>query len=251
MSKPQKILIALLWCLALVVMAAVVCLQVWNHRRQQTAAAENLPPEAQMHLGPVSGNAGPAGSNSVIARNSADGTGLPILFHVPDFSLTDQHGNPATAAELRGHVWVVDFIFTDCAGSCPVLSSKMEGLEKTIKDPSVRFVSFTVDPKHDNPKKLSGYADNYHADHRWIFLTGEPVPELATVRQMKITVLPATANDPIMHDEHFFVVDRNGDVRGVYQSLRPDEIERLARDVATLQALPGGAAASASAGERP
>ena len=41
---------------------------------------------------------------------------LPVLFTVPDFTLTNQTGQPFGLADLRGKVWVAEIIFTRCAG---------------------------------------------------------------------------------------------------------------------------------------
>src|SRR5439155_10150741 len=77
---------------------------------------------------------------------------LPVLGDVPDFSLTERSGMPITLTDLRGHVWVADFIFTNCAGPCPVMSRRMGNLQmELLRDrmENVRCVSFTVDPERD------------------------------------------------------------------------------------------------------
>ena len=44
------------------------------------------------------------------------GKPLPVLGQISDFTLTNQLGQAVTLADLRGHVWVADIIFTRCAG---------------------------------------------------------------------------------------------------------------------------------------
>jgi protein SCO1/2 len=40
---------------------------------------------------------------------------LPTYGVVPDFELTAQDGRPFhSASELKGNIWVADFIFTNC-----------------------------------------------------------------------------------------------------------------------------------------
>src|SRR5262245_26363126 len=53
----------------------------------------------------------------------------PVLWQVPPFSFADQHGRPAAAADLRGHVWIADFIFTRCTTICPLITAKMALLQ--------------------------------------------------------------------------------------------------------------------------
>ncbi len=94
---------------------------------------------------------------------------------VPEFSLTTQDGRPFTREDLRGAVTVMDFMFTQCPFICPTLSQKMRGLQDALRDlPEVRLVSISVDPAHDTPAVLAGYARRIGAEaSRWTFLTGD------------------------------------------------------------------------------
>src|SRR5262249_39324854 len=65
---------------------------------------------------------------------------------VPDFTLTDQDGKSLTRADLAGKVWIADFIFTNCAGTCPMITSTMHRLQGALPA-EVHFVSFSVDPE--------------------------------------------------------------------------------------------------------
>src|SRR5687767_2217231 len=48
---------------------------------------------------------------------------LPVLFTLPEFTLTDQLGKPFGTADLQGKVWIADFIFTSCPTRCPALTA--------------------------------------------------------------------------------------------------------------------------------
>src|SRR5437762_5488277 len=50
---------------------------------------------------------------------------LPLLGAIGDFEMTDQDGQPFGSAELRGRVWVANFIFTRCPTICPLQTEKM------------------------------------------------------------------------------------------------------------------------------
>src|SRR5207302_573123 len=103
--------------------------------------------------------------------------GVPRLqewFAAPEFSLVDQNAKTFTAADLRGHPWVADFVFTTCGNICPVMSHKMAELQQMTPG-GVKLVSFTVNPEHDTPAVLKEYAKDLRADEsRWRFLTGTP-----------------------------------------------------------------------------
>src|SRR5262249_41619086 len=82
---------------------------------------------------------------------------LTKLYPVPDFSLIDQTGAAVTLAELKGKVWIADFIFTNCGGTCPMMTEKMRKLQNVVPQ-EIRMVSFSVDPDRDTTKVLAAYA---------------------------------------------------------------------------------------------
>lgn len=73
-------------------------------------------------------------------------------------------------------VVVLDFIFTRCAGACPVLTEKLNAVRRQLGDlfgAKVRYVSISVDPEHDTPAELAEFARRHRAEHpEWLFLTG-------------------------------------------------------------------------------
>ncbi len=105
---------------------------------------------------------------------SADSPRLPVYGSVPDFSLTGRGGRPVEGRDLRGKVWIANFIFTHCSETCPLQGSQMARLQADLAgEGDVRLVSVTVDPKRDTPKVLARYADRLGAlPGRWLFLTG-------------------------------------------------------------------------------
>lgn len=168
-----------------------------------------------------------------------DDAPLPIVAKVPGFSLTERSGATVTRDDLLGKVWVVDFVFTSCAGPCPEMSMRMRSLQKTLIDTArdVTLVTITVDPKTDTPKVLARYAQKYHADeHRWLFLTGD---EESKVRDLILkgflqAIAPATKDTPIIHSTRFVLVDRRGRIRGFHDGLDVSMREQLLHDLDKL-----------------
>lgn len=50
---------------------------------------------------------------------------LPVIGQIPAFDLIDQDGEQFTLDDLKGNVWLADFIFTTCAGPCPIMTERM------------------------------------------------------------------------------------------------------------------------------
>ncbi len=93
-----------------------------------------------------------------------------------DFTLTDQDGQRLTLSSLQGKIVLLDFIFTQCPGPCPLLSLKFAQLQQPLAErfgEEVMLLSVTIDPKRDTPEVLRDYAKRYKANLAgWKFLTG-------------------------------------------------------------------------------
>jgi len=97
---------------------------------------------------------------------------------LPPMALTDQNGKRVSLTSLKGEYVLIDFIYTSCSSTCPMLTSKMSIVQKKLAPElgkKVRLVSVTLDPEHDNPAVLLKYANEHGANGaNWIFLTGTP-----------------------------------------------------------------------------
>ena len=169
------------------------------------------------------------------------GPDLPRLGAAPAFTLVAESGKAVTAAEYAGTVWIADFIFTRCGGSCPILSSRMLALSKKTADvPGIRYVSFGVDPEHDTPEVLAAYARDLGADlSRWSFLHGERPVIRSLIRdgfKLAIEDGPADSVEPILHSTRFVLVDGEGTIRGYYDGMEQPPVDVLERDARALAA---------------
>ena len=97
---------------------------------------------------------------------------------LPNLTLIDQNGKSVAMSSLKGEYVLINFIYTSCSGTCPMLTSKMAMVEKKLAPAlgsKVRLVSITLDPEHDSPAALLKYANEHGANAAdWIFLTGTP-----------------------------------------------------------------------------
>ncbi|CAB4244435.1 Cu2+-binding oxygen sensor (SCO1/SenC/PrrC family) [Methylacidimicrobium sp. AP8] len=167
---------------------------------------------------------------------------LPVLRRVETFSLTDQSKKTVTLGDLRGKVWVADFIYTSCPGPCPAETLRMKEIQDLVAGlPDVRLVSFSVDPGVDTPEVLARYAQAHGADPaKWYFLTGtvKEIWRLAT-ESFALAVGENPPNrpaeeGPVFHSTQFALVDQEGRIRAYYDGLRPATAARVARDIRAL-----------------
>jgi protein SCO1 len=152
---------------------------------------------------------------------------FPVIGPVPEFSLTNQIAKAVTLADVRGHVWVADIIFTRCAGPCPEMTRKMRELQDALPASSTALlVTLTTDADYDSPAVLHEYAGKFGAQPgRWTFLTGDKrdVATLA-IDGLKLTAIakpPEERTDPadlFVHSTIFVIVDKAGRLRGSFQT---------------------------------
>jgi protein SCO1 len=164
---------------------------------------------------------------------SAPSYGLPIYAQIPSFTLTESSGRSLSLQNLKGKIWVADFMFTSCPGPCPMMATRMAELQRSMADlPEVKLVSFSVDPSNDTPEVLRKYGAQFHANpNRWYFLTGDQtVIGRLSYEGFKV----GTPDDPLMHSTKFILVDEQGQVRGYYDSADLTDLRRLQTDLRSL-----------------
>jgi len=158
---------------------------------------------------------------------------------VPEVVLTERNGKPMNLAELRGKIWIADFIYTQCTDTCPLQTAEMAKLQELwTNDRDLRLVSISVDPERDTPKMLTRYAARFHADRqRWLFLTGDKNQIVRLVEDgFNVPMSAARSGHPgtpiVVHSPRFILVDRNLQIRGSYDSRDRLSMQRLKTDVA-------------------
>lgn len=186
----------------------------------------------------------------VLSRLQPPTTPLMIIGPVADFTLTNQNNEVVTLADLRGHVWVADIIFTRCAGPCPKMTRQMKALQDALpKNSQAKLVTLTTDAKFDTPEVLKKYGEKAGADfNRWMFLTGGP-EEIATlaVNSLKLSAMetkPEERQSPadlFVHSTYFVVVDKQGRLRSVFETAGEgvDQTKQRREILSTVKKLEG------------
>lgn len=171
------------------------------------------------------------------SNQSGNGKSLPAYATLSDFSLVDQNNDPISLKTFNGKIWIADFIFTRCAGPCPILSSHMQRMQGMLShSPEVVLVSFSVDPEYDTPEVLAKYASTFGAEKdKWFFLTGDREVIFDIARSsLKLSVESETEIAPIIHSTRFVLIDETGGLRGYYDSNEDGFINELISDVRIL-----------------
>ena len=167
-------------------------------------------------------------SMALLAATCSHQSDLPKLFHVPNATLVSESSKPVQLDAMKGNVTVYDFIFTNCAGTCPMMTATMRRITTKIdKSAPVRFVSISVDPQRDTPAALRGYASKVRNDPRWVFLTGDQ----KTITDLSINGFKLAAGgsstEAVLHSSKFAIADKNGVIRDYYGATNDDSVEHV------------------------
>lgn len=160
---------------------------------------------------------------------------------IADFSLVTQTGDRIARADLTGKVHVASFIYTRCAGVCPAMVTQLAKVQKAIAGRrDALLVSFTVTPHQDTPEALAEFGTLRNIDAAtWKLVTGDPEQIYRLARASYFAddgrldgQQPAV--EQFLHTEKALLVDREGRLRGVYNSTLPHEIDKLLADLDVL-----------------
>lgn len=104
-------------------------------------------------------------------------TVLPVPKPLPEFTLTDDAGEPFTRESFEGHWSFVFFGYTACPSICPITMGTLRELRQALLagSPPVddeRIVFISIDPARDDPAALKRYV--HHFDPTFVGAGGDP-----------------------------------------------------------------------------
>ena len=139
--------------------------------------------------------------------------------YIETFELTNQMGDTFQSEAHQGQIWVVNYFFTSCPSVCPKMMKNMQEVHDIIRsDEEVLLLSFTVDPKRDQPERLYRYTNRFNVNHAsWQLLTGAKKDLYRLAR--KSFLVSATdgggEEHDFIHSENIVVIDANQKIRGI------------------------------------
>ena len=180
---------------------------------------------------------------------------------VPAFKVVNQDGKTLTQSDTDDKVYVAEYFFTTCKGICPKMNANMRRVFDQHKDnPKFMIISHTCMPEVDSlpllkeyeQKMLSGtvvknddgsYKLNQlqstgapTANSNWHFVTGDKkqLYDMARLGYMIDNGKPDSLQrieDEFIHTQFFALVDKYRRVRGIYDGLKEDEVQKMMTDI--------------------
>jgi len=158
---------------------------------------------------------------------------------IADFELINQNGETVTQNNYKDKIYVADFFFTTCQTICPIMTDHMVLIQNKIaKEDDVMLLSHSVTPEIDTVAQLKRYAlEKGVNDSKWNLVTGDKKQIYNLARKSYLAVKTDGTGDAydMIHTENFMLIDKKRQIRGYYDGTKPEDIERLLEDIATLK----------------
>ncbi|MES2430113.1 MAG: SCO family protein [Bacteroidota bacterium] len=197
----------------------------------------------------------------VFKDNDFSQSNLPVINNnIPTYSFTNQDNKVITNREVEGKVYVAEYFFTTCKGICPRMNANMRRVYDEYKnEKDFMILSHTCMPEVDSVPVLKMYeaqmlngilkkVDEKYTiyydstmnknvqNSNWNFLTGDKTSlyNLARHGYMIDNNKPDSAQniaDQFIHTQFFALVDKRSKVRGIYDGLKEDEVQKLLKDI--------------------
>lgn len=157
---------------------------------------------------------------------------------VADFKLINQNGRTITQGDYKDKIYVTDFFFTRCPSICPVMTDNMVKVQEAfIDNDDIMFLSLSVTPEIDSIPILREYANKRGViDTKWNITTGDKkhIYKLARKSYFAVVEQGDGGLQDFIHTPNFILVDKQKQIRGIYDGTDSDEILRLISDIKVL-----------------
>lgn len=185
--------------------------------------------------------------------------------NVQDFSFINQNGDTITQNAITDKVYVAEYFFTTCKGICPKMNANMRRIfDAYSTEENFMILSHTCMPEVDSVNALKEYEQKMLTgklikandgsyvlketinislpklnNKNWLFLTGTKEKLYSMARQsynIDNGKPDSTQNiaDQFIHTQFFALLDKQRRVRGIYDGLKEDEIQKLIVDIKDL-----------------
>lgn len=162
-----------------------------------------------------------------------------VFTQVRPFRFWNQDSALVTEQDVKGKIYVCDFFFTSCPTICPKMKQQMLRVYNEFEqDDRVLLLSHSIDPKRDSVARLKTFAEKLGIQStKWHLLTGER----DSIYSMALHYMIAAQEDNLApggyaHSGTFLLVDRNRQIRGIYDGTDPNEVDTLMADMKQLLA---------------
>lgn len=154
------------------------------------------------------------------------------------FNFVDQNGKNFGSKSLNDKIYIANFFFTTCPGICPKMTKCFKVLQDSISIMNhVELVSFSVMPWIDTVNKLKKYGEENGVNPtKWHLLTGDKSIIYSLGRSSFFADNnKLTDSTSFLHTDKMYLIDKNQQIRGVYNATNMNDISRVLTDIKALK----------------
>ena len=165
-----------------------------------------------------------------------DDDGKKLNYSVTYEDFTNQMGKPFSTKSIANKVFIANFFFTRCPSICPPMRIELIGIAEVFKNESdFMIVSHTIDPENDTVEVLKKYSETTGiSSNKWQFVSSSEENTREQANQFMTNFKPNEDGTDFYHSSYVALVDKSQQIRGFYNVLVEDEVERLETDINNL-----------------
>jgi cytochrome oxidase Cu insertion factor (SCO1/SenC/PrrC family) len=174
-----------------------------------------------------------------LASNPNLDPGTSLSQVAPNFTLTDQFGQPVSLSSYRGKVVILAFNDSECSSVCPLTTTALVDAKTMLGAAAsqVQLLGVNANPRDTSIEDVLSYSQLHGMLYQWRYLTGS-LPQLQAV--WKDYSIGVTVNqNQIDHEPAVFVINQQGRLAKLYltqlaYSAVPQLGQLLANEVSSL-----------------
>lgn len=165
---------------------------------------------------------------------NADGEKVNYL--IPYENFTNQLGQVVSTETIKDKVFLANFFFTRCPSICPPMRTELIKIAEVFNDEdNFLIVSHTIDPDNDSIEILKNYSDATGiSSNKWQFVRSSLENTRKQANLFMTNFRPDEDGTDFYHSSYVALVDKKQQIRGFYNILVTEEVERLKEDIEYL-----------------
>jgi len=160
---------------------------------------------------------------------------------VSDVQLINQHGKSISLSDFDSCIIVANIFFATCPEVCPEMNKQVQVIAEEFRsNPTVKFLTISIDPEHDSVPVIASYASAYNADlYKRTFATGRKTVIYDWVLNDLLLATEQRGSD-FIHDDKIVIIDKNRHIRSILETRgatlkdKLDRVKRINDDINNL-----------------
>jgi protein SCO1 len=151
-----------------------------------------------------------------------------VYHKVSDFLFYNQHGKQISWVDFDSSIVVANIFFASCPEVCPEMNKQVQVIaEEYVNEPTIKFLTVTIDPETDSVPVIKQYADSYKADlYKRTFATGNKM-EIYDWAINDLLLATEQRGADFIHDDRLVIIDKNKHIRAILPTRASTNREKI------------------------